>query len=380
MFKKGILLFSIFGLLLPSLVLGDGMIMPPPHKYMYETGQKAIVWYENGIEKLILSTSFQGDADDFSWIIPTPNRPKVTKSSDELFTSLDELTRVELDYDNIRPMSGSFGMEKVLRNQVRIIETKKIEYYDVTVLTSEDKDALARWLNKNGYQFPSKQSYILDSYIKNRWYFTAVKIDASKIYPGIKNQLKDGHIIPLQLSFKTNKAVYPLKISSIVNESPSSYYPINNDLKINPDNPQMPPQILMHRVVVPPPMPIPSDIPILIYVFTKDKKQHIPGFNTDYAGWVDKSTISNLGYDDNGLSLLEAKNSKYYLTKLSRNMSYAEMTSDLFLRDAKDQSTVNAPDVDKAERNQMGFYILIVISLFFTIILSVSLIYYFLKH
>ncbi|NCF75013.1 MAG: hypothetical protein GWO87_00820 [Xanthomonadaceae bacterium] len=61
-------------------------------------------------------------------------------------------------------------------------------------------------------------------------------------------------------------------------------------------------------------------------------------------------------------------------------MSYAEMTSDLFLRDASDQSTVNAPDVNKAKRNQMIFYVLIVISIFFTIILGFSLIYYFLKH
>ncbi|MCD4705996.1 DUF2330 domain-containing protein [bacterium] len=374
MFKKGILFFSIFGLLLPSLVLGDGMIMPPPHRYIYETGQKAIVWYEDGIEKLVLSTSFQGDADDFSWIIPTPNRPKITKSSDELFTSLDELTRVEWDYDDIRPAGGYGVMEKTARNQVHIIETKKIEYYDVTVLTADDKNALAKWLNRNGYQFPKKQSYILDSYIKNRWYFTAVKIDASKIYPGIKNQLKDGHIIPLQLTFKTSKAVYPLKISSIINESPFPHI-MDNDVEII-YNPQNQPR----RIVIPPPMPIPSDIPILIYSFTKDKKQHLPGFNTDYAGWVDKDTILNLGYDDNGSPLLEAKNSKYYLTKLSRNMSYAERTSDLFLRDASDQSTVNAPDVDRAERNQMSFYILIVLSLFFTIILGFSLIYYSLKR
>ena len=373
MFKKGILFFSIFGLLLPSLVLGDGMIMPPPNRYIYETGQKAIVWYEDGTEKLILSTSFQGDADDFSWIIPTPNRPKITKSSDELFTSLDELTRVELDYDGVRPMSGFGGMEKATRNQVHIIETKKIEYYDVTVLTADDKNALAKWLNKNGYQFPSKQSYILDSYIKNRWYFTAVKIDASKIYPGIKNQLKDGHIIPLQLTFKTNKAVYPLKISSIVNEYTPSQKVGDVEIIYNPQNQP-------RRIIMPPPMPIPSDIPILIYSFTKNKKQHLPGFNTDYAGWIAKDVISNLGYDDNGLPLLEAKNSKYYLTKLSRNMSYTEMTSDLFLRDAKDQSTVNAPDVDQAEKNQMFFYILIVISLFSTIILGFSLIYYFLKR
>ena len=53
--KKSIfILFALF-LLAPINVWADGMIIPPPYHYVYETDQKAVIFYEKGVETLILS-------------------------------------------------------------------------------------------------------------------------------------------------------------------------------------------------------------------------------------------------------------------------------------------------------------------------------------
>ena len=71
----------------------DGMVIPPYKYTVYESGQKAVIWFENDLETLILTTSVITNTTDFGWLIPTPNRPSVDKATYEIFTALDELTQ-----------------------------------------------------------------------------------------------------------------------------------------------------------------------------------------------------------------------------------------------------------------------------------------------
>ena len=216
--KKIFFGFLILLFLLPSLVLADGMMLPPPDRYIFETDQQAVIFFEDGVETLILSTSFKGDADNFAWVIPTPTRPKVEKASKEIFTALRDLTEVIENYPRPQGLKGvQFGLEDAIMN-VHVLEEKKIEYYDIAVLAADDKDALARWLNEHDYHFPEQYSYVLDSYIKNKWVFTAVKITKDIDSDVLRQNMWSGSLIPLQLEFLTNKPVYPLKISSVIEE------------------------------------------------------------------------------------------------------------------------------------------------------------------
>lgn len=216
--KKLLFIGLGLGLLLPQLVLADGMVVPPPDYWIQETDQKAVIFYDQGVETLVLSITFEGDADDFGWVVPVPNQPTVEKGSDELFTSLQELTGISRYYAP-SDILGLGGVEEKDQG-VTIIETKQIEYYDVTVLSSTDKDALTKWLNENGYDFPSSASYILESYIQNQWYFVAMRINAESLeWSDVSQQLRTGHAIPVAISFETKNIVYPLKISSVVSQS-----------------------------------------------------------------------------------------------------------------------------------------------------------------
>lgn len=214
--KKLIILFIIISLLIPTVSNADGMILPRPDYYMNETGQKAVIFYENGAEVMVLSVSFEGDARDFVWVVPVPSKPEVTKGSDEIFTSLAEIVRPV--YNGLMPMVAEIS-GKADEQVVTVVETKKVDYYDIAVLQSTESGALSKWLNENGYEYPLESSYILNDYIENNWYFIAVKIDVSAVEASeVQQGLKQGHATPLKIEFASSGIIYPLRISSITTQ------------------------------------------------------------------------------------------------------------------------------------------------------------------
>lgn len=359
--KKIISVLILGFFLMPLLALADGGFFVPPNSYMYETDQRAVIFYEDNLETLILSTTFRGDAKQFGWVVPTPTKPEVNRSSDELFTALEELTRVEYSYPV--PMSIDENYSTGQKDaSVYVVETKKIDYYDISVLLANDSQALTKWLKDNGFQFPAGVDYIFDSYISNQWYFTAVKIDTSAISPSVNNQLREGHMVPLQLKFATDKIVFPLKISSVM----ENYYPYPYKYQFDRVYPPKGGAQIIYPNEMPYPYYYPQQVGILIYVFTPENKQTLPGFTTQYAGWVETDTIQNLALDEKGDYWIYPNYSsklpkdKYFLTKLTRWMSYSEMTSDLYLRNAPDNNLVNAKPLPEEEsRAKMWFWIFI---------------------
>lgn len=576
MFKKIIIgvifLFLFVPVFSPPLVLADGMIMAPVGRQVFETDQKGAIFFENSEERLILSTSFKGDANDFAWIIPSPSKPEVKKSSAEIFTSLESLTGSSQTWEELPTASLGFGVQDSIKG-VEVIEKKSIEYYDIVVLSSDDKNALSKWLNDNGYHFPEQYNYVLQSYIDNNWFFTAVKFKNDIDNQTLAGSMKSGNLIPLEFKFKTDKPVYPLKISSIVSdptintsnnnidnnpiyvdglvgraiklndyqqittqsqvfnikegsielwikaEDPNNfgnhlminyasvyndngtkelsfggnddgknmYFKFGDDIwfggtsqplydawsyvaltwkqgeepkfylngKLLSRYSQTIPKIftgtstptissnsghviyiacdksysprnqnryidefklsskarseeeivanfnngLGKKMTIDPyivalssfdnsliyfiengdqhgfkmldyankniavaPAPAnqasysgrkPFQVGIELYIFTPDKEQTLPGFTTTYAAWTDKKTIENLAMDDNGQPLIKLNKDKYYLTKITKEMAYEEMTNDLFFRDA----AVNSDS--GIEKPKTSFYILI---------------------
>ena len=65
-----------------------GFFVHDPSRDIHQPAQKAIILYENGREDLILQVKYEGDADEFAWVIPVPNYPDVNVSEPELFVEL----------------------------------------------------------------------------------------------------------------------------------------------------------------------------------------------------------------------------------------------------------------------------------------------------
>lgn len=370
-FSQAIFIIGFLGFLIfPLIVKGDGGMFPPPDFYLRQSEQKAVIFYDGEVETLIISITFQGNAKNFGWVVPTPSRPEIGEAPDELFTSLQELTGKY--YGREAPVPLYKGMEG---GGVEVLETKEVGIFEVKLLTADDPEALAKWLAENKYQFPKEGSYVLENYIKNKWYFVAVKVRPELVWGDVGAKLGSGHATPLKLIFQTKKIIYPMKISSLNKnfEPPVNIY---SEWQQESEFIGLTPEIA-------PMLPYERQVGVLLYVFA-DREKRLPGFSKQYAEILDSQTIKDLAYDSQGDSWIETDRT-FVLTKLYRQMSYAEMTDDLILRDVAggleagskegkpEESGVKSTMVPWAKWLENAFYFLI--ALFLWIVSPVGFIF-----
>jgi hypothetical protein len=208
-------------------VLADGVLFPDSmYRDLYESAQKAVILYGNGTEHLILSVSFEGDAEDFAWVIPVPAEPEIGVTDPDLFWELADFTATEAPGGG-----GGFGClggateGDTEEEGVDVIEEQVVGPYATAILSATNATALADWLNANGYIFPEKGEEIVSEYIEKQWYFVATKINAmvdigltgyeEEVEEEASQALAEGAIEPIILSFASDEIIYPLRITSL---------------------------------------------------------------------------------------------------------------------------------------------------------------------
>jgi len=232
----------------PNLLADGGFVVSKfvwdKHNDIAEPTQKAILVYDAGREDLILQVKYEGPVDEFGWLIPVPNLPTVQKGSMKCFYELSKYTQKLWE----RPVyktrgdsiylsgAGDYGKSEP---PVKVIEIKTVGAYEIAVLSTKDSEALTKWLDANQFYFPTNKTDVLDAYVKQQWYFVAARINLGK-NDGFKlvaespkgreapksnhstelKELANGELNPLQISFASDRCIFPLKISS-VNDKPS---------------------------------------------------------------------------------------------------------------------------------------------------------------
>ena len=194
--------------------LGDGGFAPPADytgKDLTEPSQRAVIVHDNGIQSLMLFVDYHGGARNFAWIVPCPAKPHVNVTDSAIFkeaTKYHHHLAVEAWKYEMKhfPKDGAGGGGPSPEPKVTLHETKIIGDYKIAVLSAVEGDALTKWLNRNGYRVPKGLGPVIAQYVKEKWYFAAVKVRAEA---GRRVTLK-----PLRLDFKADKPVYPLRISA----------------------------------------------------------------------------------------------------------------------------------------------------------------------
>lgn len=203
------MMFILCTSILPPVVLADGGVVPPdPDDIIQIPSQAAAIFWDGTTEKMILSSDMSAPTDisDMVWLIPIQSntKPEVTKSDDAIFRILDELVIRRYQYELV---------PKTLGEEVQVIESKRINAYNITILKATDASELIKWLNANNYTIPNETQFILQDYCDRGFYFIANKIDMSDINQTTadKNLLKT----PLMITFKPKEPLYPMRLSSI---------------------------------------------------------------------------------------------------------------------------------------------------------------------
>ena len=92
------LFVCLIGLWLGSSALADGKVFPP-HAEAVDVripDQRALLWWSNGVERLVIETRFTGQGTNFAWVVPLPSAPRVEPGTPGLFPTLLHLLRPQV--------------------------------------------------------------------------------------------------------------------------------------------------------------------------------------------------------------------------------------------------------------------------------------------
>ncbi|MBI2629136.1 DUF2330 domain-containing protein [Candidatus Pacearchaeota archaeon] len=375
--KKLLTFFIITSLILVniSFVMADGAYFPRPGYWIRPGQQNAVIFYEDNTEIMILTSTFQGNAKDLVWIVPTPSKPEITKASEKVFTNIMKLSRARYNsgFDFGYVLTTAKGINE--DSGVIVLESKQVDYYEVNIILATNSNDLVKWFNENNYDYPEEYAYVLKSYIDKGWYFTAIKISPeSQGAIEVIQDLKEGHPTPIKMTFLSDKIVFPLKISSVefsldkgkcsaAKDEPigatrkdkygNTWTKVSNstdEANWRTDTYSYSGTMWGDSLIDQQPCGIhysyvesrySSYAPINLYVIAKNKYE-ADNFYPRYGNWVKKSQIEALGYDEKSNAFITPKDNKYFLTYLSANFQKSQLDEDLILRKSDNNQKVNA--------------------------------------
>jgi hypothetical protein len=85
-----------------------------------------------------------------------------------------------------------------------------VDEYDIAILSATQSDGLAVWLSENGYKIPDGAGPVLGSYIKQDMKFFVAKVNLKE-----KDKLGYHFLRPIQVSYKTNKFMLPIRLGTV---------------------------------------------------------------------------------------------------------------------------------------------------------------------
>ena len=163
--------------------------------------------------------TYQGQDDDFAWIVPVPAEPELFISNDALFTRLANATvptyTLQTDNEGGSGIGCAFGTPTAESGMVMVAEDASgvsvvseatVGPYDTVVLQAENADTLVTWLQDQGYSLPDDLEVVLDPYVSTGQYFVALKLSSDK---------DTGDLAPLGMRYAGTAASIPIQLTSI---------------------------------------------------------------------------------------------------------------------------------------------------------------------
>ena len=330
MLRRTGLVLSLAGLffvpLLATTRLPACCPLGPSGKPVVNADQTVIVLWDAAkkTQHFIRQASFQSDAADFAFLVPTPARPELDESGNAAFPYLQKLTEPEIQRVP-RPRGGggcgcgekSAGVnaDRSLPNavaEVRVLEEKRVAGFDAVVLSADSADDLVNWLKEHGYEFSPEAETWAKPYVEAGWMITALKVAKDEEAKDNKNVAAAA----LRLSFQTDRPLFPYREP----DSGASAKALG----------------ATHRL-------------LRIYCIAEAKFAGELTKEVAWSGnvaWADKIKSADR---DKVLDLLqlpkETGPAEWWMTEFEDNWAYRVAPADVYFAKAADQSTVKRPPI-----------------------------------
>ncbi len=194
---------------------------------------------DTGDTTVHVTVSYEGESDDFAWIVPVPTQPQLGVSSDALFTAISSATAPQFILEQREtgicnmPEFGTRDMATMSPNDaddggVEVVGKEQVGPYDTLTLRAESSSELLTWLNEAGYDLPSNLEPVLAPYVADGQFFVALKLSAGS---------DTGDLAPLAMTYPSTSAAVPIQLTAIAAtpDMPLEVY-VLGDARAVPDN------------------------------------------------------------------------------------------------------------------------------------------------
>src|SRR5690242_13201500 len=165
-----------------------------------------------------MSLNVRGRSSAAAWIMPVPSAAEVTLGEAGIFDELTRLTAPRIEYrdswwptfDWLHGFGKADGLVSAARpgHHVDVLSNQRIGPFDVTRLAADDSAALSTWLASRGFARPPGLDHNLAPYLADGWEVVAIRL-----VPDARGAALTGALQPLRLSFDSDRAVYPMRLS-----------------------------------------------------------------------------------------------------------------------------------------------------------------------
>jgi len=172
---------------------------------------------DDGSVEAHIQISFEGEAEDFAWIVPAPSLPELFLSSDDMFLQLAQVTQPSFImtrreegscWDRVR--IGFANQEMSMSDSdsagIDVISEQQVGPFDTAILQADSAEDLLDWLQDNDYDLPDSLDSALSPYVAQGSYFVALRLH---------NGEDVGSIEPIGMRYAGDKAVIPIQLTSI---------------------------------------------------------------------------------------------------------------------------------------------------------------------
>ena len=244
-------------LALPAGAMADGMYFPEVAYPAMPTipMQRALIVHRDGVETLIVESTFKSDSPGVGWVLPLPAEPTKFEVADSgILTTLAVCLGPEVIHDLrdylwwaafvygcliplllvavlskkgvtlfgviywllayiviaglLLPGLGHAGLAGGDTCGVQVSSAQKVGNYEVSVVRGKDGKALAQWLQENGLRALTPDAIaVADDYIARGWCFAVARLRREAGGEAVPH--------PIAVTFPAGRPIYPMRLTGI---------------------------------------------------------------------------------------------------------------------------------------------------------------------
>ncbi|MCP4249216.1 MAG: DUF2330 domain-containing protein [bacterium] len=184
-----------------------------------QAGEQIIFRQDGEMVTAVVLIQYEGPSEEFSWVLPVPGVPEVTLASDLVFAPLELATRPQFQLtvegagcvarNAPSADSGGGAAEGAVDEDgggVEVLEELDVGPFAIQIVSSDDPQAMATWLEDNDYDLTDRGTELIAPYVEDGMNFVAMKLRQDQ---GV------GDIQPIMLSYQSTVPMIPIRLTAV---------------------------------------------------------------------------------------------------------------------------------------------------------------------